>query len=697
MRRLLFLLVFVFGFVLTSSSQLIGDQLLDEALQCIGRNRSELGIRPKESWSRFPHEVMFKPVYFDSLYANPLQLGDYTTQLNNRLKCKPDDRGTNRSASVLRSLLSATFYTLLSDSIGASQQMRSSSANLFREIKKIDRLGNDRLISSEKLRNDLSNLPQWLHVPLAKLLCEFRRSIKYNRLSTNGIPKDVKNELFDFTGIQTLYDSDSLHSLAIEKAAKKFNPYFVCKSAVCMVDACSLFIQTVDSLSALHSFSQAFHVEIQTSLGTIIISDRSDRQYDLVNPLLVIDIGGNDTYRGTFAATSPTTPVAALIDFDGNDRYLSSEAGLSQGVGVLGASLLADLHGDDNYLAKNYAQGFGLFGVGILYDAGGTDSCVMQNSGQGCAYFGAGICAGGAGNDYYYIYGDGQGMGGSSALGLMVDYSGNDVFVAESNPAKSPGRADYHSDGKVNFCFAQGAGQGRREVPGCKLSWAGGTGALVDFEGNDTYKAGNFSQASGYWFGTGVLFDAQGNDLFESCYFSQASAAHFAQAVLVDDSGDDRYFLDKTSGAALSFGWDFSNALFVDGKGNDRYRLKMFGIANSMVRSNTFFIEMEGNDYYDVGEIDGFFGRCDLLETYKNKTDATAQYESAQHAIFIDAGGEDVYLLNPKDGQFRVKNNTRWPQPDSLGLYNNYFIGIDSEGKVEKEQKLKTEGIFKSN
>ncbi len=667
---------------------MVNNQLLDEALLRIGRNRSELGIRPKKSWSRFPSDVMFNPYYFDSLYANPLRLSEYTFQLSNRLKIQSGDLKKNSSASVLRSLLSATCYTLLSDSIEISQQVRSSSANLFRELKKIDKLGTDRLISSEKLQNDLSKLPQWLHVPLAKLLREFRRSIKYNRLSTNGIPVEVKNELFDFTGIQTLNDSDSLHSRAIEKAAKKFNPYFVCKSAICMADACSLFIQTVDSLSALHSFSQAFHVEIQTSVGMIIISDRSDSEYDLVNPLLVIDIGGNDTYRGAFAATSQTTPVAVLIDFAGNDRYLSSQSILSQGVGVLGTALLADLGGDDYYMAKNYAQGFGLFGVGILYDSGGTDSCVMHNSGQGCAYFGAGICAGGAGNDYYYIYGDGQGMGGSSALGLMVDYSGDDVFVAESNPAKSPGRADYHSDGKVNFCFAQGAGQGRREVPGGKFSWAGGTGALVDFEGNDTYRAGNFSQASGYWFGTGVLYDAQGNDLFESCYFSQASAAHFAQAVLVDDSGDDTYFLDKTSGAALSFGWDFSNTLFVDGKGNDRYRLKMFGIANSMVRSNTFFIEMEGDDYYDVGGIDGFFGRCDLLETYKNKTAATAQYESSQHAIFIDAGGEDVYLFNPKDGQFRVKNNTSWPQPDSLGLYNNYFIGIDSDGKVEKGAEI---------
>lgn len=688
MLRVFFSLFFVVGLVLTSSSQLVNDQLLDEALLRIGRNRSELGIRPKESWSRFPRDVLFNPYYFDSLYANPLRLSEYTFQLSNRLKIQSGDLKKNSSASVLRSLLSATCYTLLSDSIEISQQVRSSSANLFRELKKIDKLGTDRLISSEKLQNDLSKLPQWLHVPLAKLLREFRRSIKYNRLSTNGIPVEVKNELFDFTGIQTLNDSDSLHSLAIEKAAKKFNSYFVCKSAICMADACSLFIQTVDSLSVLHSFSQTFHVEIQTSVGMIIISDKSDREYDLVNPLLVIDIGGNDTYRGAFAATSQTTPVAVLIDFDGNDRYLSSQSILSQGVGVLGTALLADLGGDDYYMAKNYAQGFGLFGVGILYDSGGTDSCVMHNSGQGCAYFGAGICAGGAGNDYYYIYGDGQGMGGSSALGLMVDYSGDDIFVAESNPAKSPGRADYHSDGKVNFCFAQGAGQGRREVPGGKFSWAGGTGALVDFEGNDTYRAGNFSQASGYWFGTGVLFDAQGNDLFESCYFSQASAAHFAQAVLVDDSGDDTYFLDKTSGAALSFGWDFSNTLFVDGKGNDRYRLKMFGIANSMVRSNTFFIEMEGDDYYDVGGIDGFFGRCDLLETYKNKTAATAQYESSQHAIFIDAGGEDVYLFNPKDGQFRVKNNTSWPQPDSLGLYNNYFIGIDSDGKVEKGAEI---------
>jgi hypothetical protein len=351
----------------------------------------------------------------------------------------------------------------------------------------------------------------------------------------------------------------------------------------------------------------------------------------------------------------------------------------------MGTAILIDLKGDDTYNAANNAQGFGLFGTGILYDETGTDTYNMENSGQGCGYFGIGLNIDIEGDDNFYLYGDGQGMGGAHGCGVLINCLGTDNYIAETDPAKCIGRADYHSKGSINYNYAQGAGKGRRADLSDGHSWAGGFGGLFDFEGNDTYIAGNFCQAVGYLFGTGVLFDAQGNDTYKSVYFAQASAAHFAMASLIDLAGDDKHILTETSGAALSFGWDFCNTLFVDEGGNDEYEARQFSIASSMIRSNTFFFELGGNDSYSVGSTKEFFGACDRKDNYRSPQKSLYNFEANQHAIFIDASGIDNYWIENEQEKHvhpSISNNSQWCLPDSLGFINNYFIGIDAENGV---------------
>ena len=74
---------------------------------------------------------------------------------------------------------------------------------------------------------------------------------------------------------------------------------------------------------------------------------------------------------------------------------------------------------------------------------------------------------------------------------------------------------------------------GRRADGADGHGWGGGLGALLDVDGNDTYRAGNFSQGLGYWYGTGLLWDGGGDDAYESVYFTQGSGAHFAIGALI--------------------------------------------------------------------------------------------------------------------------------------------------------------------
>lgn len=62
---------------------------------------------------------------------------------------------------------------------------------------------------------------------------------------------------------------------------------------------------------------------------------------------LVIDVGGDDVYRGTIGANASVEQgVNVVIDLAGNDRYHGSPMGLA--MGRLGIGLVADLGGTIN-------------------------------------------------------------------------------------------------------------------------------------------------------------------------------------------------------------------------------------------------------------------------------------------------------------------------------------------------------------
>jgi hypothetical protein len=347
-----------------------------------------------------------------------------------------------------------------------------------------------------------------------------------------------------------------------------------------------------------------------TQAGWIIIGGPGPNTYDLHEPVaLLLDLGGDDTYRGTIASpTDATHGISLLLDLDGNDLYEAQPLGLA--TGRLGVGLLMDRNGDDQYRLAAGSGGVGLAGIGLLEDREGADRYIGSRMTQGAAIVGLGLLVDLAGDDTHSSFGYAIGFGGPLGMGALIDVTGHDQYQCgdrfpsryndSENPTANPGDAQFQYE-----CFGMGAGVGQRLRPKLDRSTtadiAGGIGLVLDLAGNDRSRSANFSQGVGYVFGIGVKVDSRGDDEHVAARYGQGAAAHFGVGLFVDGAGTDHYGSTgpEYNGAAA---WDRSAALFVDaGEGDDRYDFQQstgLGIADH--RSWSLFLDTGGTNRYAV-------------------------------------------------------------------------------------------------
>lgn len=397
--------------------------------------------------------------------------------------------------------------------------------------------------------------------------------------------------------------------------------------------------------------------EIITEKGLIVVGASGNDIYEYPSPpLLIIDGGGDDTYH--FSGYPEKYPLAAIIDLSGNDRYLSTDS-TKPGIGgaVVGMSVVVDKAGDDYYSGVNIAQGAGVFGVGILLDNQGNDTYLAKNYSQGSGAFGVGILADSSGNDSLYCVTLSQGMGYTKGCGLLVNYEGNDKYIAEDSIITYPSQ---QSD-KHNTSLAQGFGFGKRADFIDGHSWAGGVGILCDIKGNDYYSCGVFGQGCGYWFAVGMLLDGEGGDSYNGAWYVQGSGAHFAVGYLDDFAGNDRY--NVSMNMSIGSGHDFTIGYFNERSGNDIYNAPNLSLGGGNANGIGFFYDHQGDDVYNTqgGTI---LGRVNPLKM-------GAREFLNVFGIFIDGGGNDKY------NELWAKNGTRWisPKVDSTST-SPYEIGV---------------------
>jgi hypothetical protein len=338
-----------------------------------------------------------------------------------------------------------------------------------------------------------------------------------------------------------------------------------------------------------------------TSVGRIIIGGPDPNQYDLDQGIaLVIDVGGNDTYRGKIAAPGEVGQGnQVVIDLAGNDTYHASPLGLA--TGRLGVGLLIDKEGDDHYHLSPGTGGAGFAGLGLLVDLSGNDEYRGSKLTQGAAIGGLGLLWDRAGNDTHSSFGYAQGFGGPQGIGTVMDVSGDDVYQCGDHypssynetdaPAGDPADPLFQYDA---FCMGFGSGTLYRDPQLKGSALAGGRGMMIDVDGNDRYRSANFSQGSGYFFGIGIKLDLGGDDRHAGARYGHGTAAHFGVGLFIDYRGSDHY---TGSGVIYNGGsaWDRSVTLFIDG-GTQADLYDSFGLGRADHGSWSLSIEEGGPD-----------------------------------------------------------------------------------------------------
>ena len=377
----------------------------------------------------------------------------------------------------------------------------------------------------------------------------------------------------------------------------------------------------------------------ETSYGLILIGGPGPNTYELDKGIgLIIDVGGNDLYRGMIASsTDEDHGNAVVIDLNGDDTYNGAPLGLA--TGRLGVGLLIDHAGDDVYQLDMGSGGAGFGGLGILFDGKGNDVYMGNRLTQGAAIGGLGLLLDAAGNDRYTSHAFAIGFGGPSGVGAVIDITGDDYYQcgdklpssynAQDVPNAKPGDPLFQYD-----CFGLGAGSGSRTLTK-RPEWqayslAGGWGLLLDIDGHDRYESANFSQGHGYFFGAGIMLDLDGDDAYQAARYGQGSSAHYGVSLFIDRHGNDQY---GSSGPFYNAGvaWDHSVSMMIDsGNGRDRYTFdRSTGLGGADYSGYGLFIDEGGDDQYST---QSGLGR------------------SSEHSLagFFDLGGSDSYSL-PQD------------------------------------------------
>ena len=405
-----------------------------------------------------------------------------------------------------------------------------------------------------------------------------------------------------------------------------------------------------DSLANL-SLKDEFTFEWTTALGRIVLGGAGDDEYAPGEYLMIMDTAGDDAYRGGAANASVQNWVSIIVDGSGDDTYdAGPEAQPGFGAGIMGYAYLVDLEGADEYYGGALTQGVGLFGVGALLDLAGDDVYDGYVGAQGAGIFGIGVLADAGGKDQYHCYQMGQGYGFTKGIGMLVDGSGDDHYIAEDEDIVFPSP----QTGEHNANLAQGVGFGKRADFVDGHSWAGGLGFLVDGAGDDVYDAGLFAQGCAYWYAIGLLSDAGGNDEYNGIWYVQGSGAHFGLGILLESEGDDVYNAEMNM--AQGAGHDFTLGFLIEEAGDDRYNAPNLSLGGGNANGIGMFWDKTGNDRYNctagitLGRANraGRGGLRDHINTI---------------GFFLDTGGYDVYPLAYPDSTEIFRNDHMWTRP----------------------------------
>jgi len=571
--------------------------------------------------------------YYD-LHANPLYSAEYmlsATALAKRVK------GTDTFGMFFEEMLAHYGAKVEHKTNTLGTDLDKALARLFEAAEDTSNL--------QTAQEQAKIVESSLRKPLAVFVSAVAEAYKTIKDQTAKVGKDTYTALLKFQYYtMTEGDMDSLALMTEAYDAMDFKAVLAAGRDVVRA-ACVL-------ASALEQTPADTAFVINTPAGDIIFGSKQDDTYTDPDTLLLVDLGGNDTYNGRVASNSFEKPISVLIDLGGNDTYTGNAA--TQGCGILGVGALMDLGGNDSYTAQYMAQACSIVGVGALYDLSGNDKYTADLTAQASGHYGMAVLTDSAGDDAYNAFAMSQASAGNCCQAYLVDISGNDTYyVTPEADTDKYEDIEYSGHTGWNGNNSQGCGWGQRAVETDERGISGGIAGLIDLGGNDKYEGAIWVMGVGYWSGVGFLTDIGGDDTYKSYYYSQSSVAHYGVGLLADIGGNDHHELTSNyGGAGFALTYDRGTTVFINDGGNDTYYSNKSSGGSSWSaydekgRENqdmnyAIFIDTEGKDEYTDKDYRSYgYGRGGYFIDAKDEDD--------QDIWFAD---EDAYIITNRTSQ----------------------------------------------
>ncbi len=542
-----------------------------------------------------------------------------------------------------------------------------SKENFVETFFKTERLLKDKVTKSQqtKWQQNYSEMTDTERIIVYELMKAISRAWPWLEVARKSIPQNV-----DLTSIEKYYNADDIspsNLKRLEQFHKNYDQRALYLASAEMAHFLTLLLSKMDEKSLEISET----IQLSSSFGPIVISGAStENEYDFHSPpLFLLDLHGDDTYKGNYSIANATVPFSITVDMNGSDQYSSEQPLNGAGSSSFGVSSLLDLgEGDDTYTGKSQCFGYSFAGASLVYDASGTSNYTIDSHGLGASDWGISMLIDSEGSDTYRSYYKSQGSGSMNGLGLLLDLEGNDEYIAEATPVKFPSP----QLPEQNFSASQGFGSGRFGPFKEGYSFQGGMGILVDRRGNDVYKASVFAQGAGYGFGIGFFSDLDGHDQYHNSWYALGSAAHQACGLAYDATGNDTVNTSHymAGGAAT----DLSLGLFVDSSGDDQYEALNASFGYSLKNSIAMMLELNGDDQYTLHN-----GKGMGVAFNENKKSFRAGWPT--FGFFVDFAGIDEFL-NVEIKSFDFKKQAENQVPHST-RENEYQLGLDIENFQE--------------
>ncbi len=612
----------------------------------------------------------FVPAAFEVYHQNPFRIPTYTRSLRGALTA-PAVAPSDLIATGGRYLSEGTRRTLIGNPLEKVEAAATKPGALASSLRAVYAAAGKRFPSGLErgVRKAEEALPKCVSQAAALVILQTVDSAKWRERALAGCPK--LSACWD--SLTKEYGDETAALLETLPIMHGFDQKLMLAGGFDLTLAAERACASLEKAKP----GGAFRYRFETPWGAVALNGDEDDSYGDEPYLLIIDVGGNDTYYGGGATLSTAQPGSTLIDLKGNDRYVSAEPLLrtplekwdgrkkrdprpSFGGAMLGYATLIDCAGDDLYRTTRPGLGSARYGSAALWDKGGADRYDSYADSEGHAEFGVGVLMDSQGDDEYLAFTGSQGEAGTKGFGLLLDQAGNDRYVANDTVIDFPSSQSAQHNGSNS----QGAAFGRRGDYIDGHSLGGGFGVLCDVAGDDAYTCGVMGQGFGYWEAVGALFDLGGNDTYSGAWYVQGTAAHFAVGILEDLSGNDKYA--STINMSLGAGHDYSVGLFQDLGGDDDYRANTLSIGASNANGIGIFWDASGNDRYAAPSV-----------TLGWATDPGAggmREFSLGLGLFMDGGGQDSFPASVAHAVSGAKtvNWTRMnakPRDSQLGIF----------------------------